>query len=85
MIVGVNWGWWGFGEVTAPPLCNLTQMTLMQVVHTETYLHRWEPLREPLLIKRAVIWLNLGFRLLGLRALFWRGGGLGEVKMKEKF
>ena len=38
----------GFGEVTAPPLCNLTQMTLMQVVHTETYLHRWEPLRKTL-------------------------------------
>ena len=36
----------GGGEDTTPPLCNLTQMTLMQVVHTETYLHRWEPLRD---------------------------------------
>ena len=58
---GVNRGWGGgFGEVTAPPLCNLTQMTLMQVVHTETHLHRWEPLRKTLLNKRAVIWFNPG-------------------------
>ena len=59
MMGWVKGGRGGFGEVTAPPLCNLTQMTLMQVVHTETYLHRWEPLRKTLL-KRAVIWLNLG-------------------------
>ena len=57
---GVKGGWGGFGEVTDPPLCNLTQMTLMQVVHTETYLHRWEPLLNTLINKRAVIWLNSG-------------------------
>ena len=57
--MGGIWGG-GFGEVTTPPLCNLTQMTLMQVVHTETYLHRWEPLRKTLLIKRAVIWFKPG-------------------------
>ena len=53
---GVKGGWGGgggVGEVSAPPLCNITQMTLMQVVHTETYLHRWEPLLNTL-IKREL-------------------------------
>ena len=40
MIGGVKGGWGGFGEVTAPPLCNLTHMTLIKEVHTETNLHR---------------------------------------------
>ena len=38
----------GVGEVTTPPLCDPTQMTLMQVLHTGSYLHRWEPLRKTL-------------------------------------
>ena len=75
---GVKGG--GGGEVTAPPLCNLTQMTLMQAVHTETYLHRWEPLRKTLLIKRVYRWglfflillITLWAKLVDQPQKFWK-------------
>ena len=55
----VEWeGMGGIGEFTAPPLCELTQMTLMQVVITGTDLNRWEPLSCTLLGERAVIWFT---------------------------
>ena len=66
--LGGGGGGWG-GEVTAPPLCDLTQMTLMQVLHTGSYLHRWEPLRKTLYTESrhlvycvpGYIWGNLEF------------------------
>ena len=58
----------GFGEVTTPPLCDLTQITRMQVLHTGSHLHRWEPLRKTLKYKRAVIWV-----FLDLGMVWWTG------------
>ena len=50
----------GFGEVTTPPLCDLTHVNHMQVGHTGPDLHRWEPLRITLHTLRVVTWIALG-------------------------
>ena len=62
----------GGGEVTVPPLCDLTQMTRMQVLLTGSHLHRWEPLLKTLKCLRAVIWVS-GSYLGGV----WELGNLG--------
>ena len=52
----LGWEKGGGGEVTTPPLCNLTQTTLMLMILTGIDLHRWEPLHDSLITLRAVVW-----------------------------
>ena len=64
--------WWHHHH----PKCDLTQMTLMQVLHTGSYLHRRGPLCK-LSILRAVIWYTVYTRIFGGNLDFSVGEDLG--------
>ena len=84
----------GIGEVTDPALCDLTQMTLMQVLHTGSNLNRWEPLRKTLYTESCHlvycvpgdIWGKLDFSGNGVIGEFgYRGVGIYISEKQGRF
>ena len=78
-----------FPGLCLTPLCDLTQITFMQVLHTGSNSRRWEPMHKPFYFWRAALWVKvcLGrFRMgsWGNLGNLWILGFSGRVRVQVK-